>query len=161
MKLTDFLLPNTLLQGVEVSSKKRAFELIGQLVADVLNQVEHREEQVCPIACFSQLIKREKLGSTAIGYGVALPHAKLLEGIRFEKPIAIFLQLATPIEYDAPDHKEVDLIYALVFPEVGCEIYQPCLAEAAQTLSDKALQKSLRLAQDANELWAILASIDK
>lgn len=171
MKLTEFLSPENVLFGVDVSSKKRALELIGQRVADYLNlqqqcdaenTSEIQQDNVCPLACFSNLFKREKLGSTAINQGVALPHAKLPENsaLTLEKPIAIFLTLAEPIDYEASDNKSVDLIYALLFSENCCEAYKDMLPKIAEVLSNKTLLKQLRAAESVEELWQILENAE-
>lgn len=165
MKLTTFLSPENIHYGVELSSKKRALEFIGKLVAENLNSQFpcDKTQEFCPIDCFTNLFKREKLGSTAINNGVALPHAKLPSNdvIQLNEPIAIFLQLDTPIDYDAQDHKEVDLIYAILFPEQACEQYKGCLQEIAQQLSDKNLLKHLRSANSSEEIWQILTYSDQ
>ncbi len=165
MKLTTFLSPENIHYGVELSSKKRALEFIGKLVAENLNSQFpcDKAQEFCPIDCFTNLFKREKLGSTGINNGVALPHAKLPsnEVIQLNEPIAIFLQLDTPIDYDAQDHKEVDLIYAILFPEQICEQYKGCLQEIAQKLSDKNLLKHLRSANSSEEIWQILTYSDQ
>lgn len=163
MKLTEFLVPENVLFDVDISSKKRVLELIGQKVADYLNLQQCETENVddstlCPLACFSNLFKREKLGSTGINQGVALPHAKLPDNSKFnlEKPIAIFLKLAEPIDYDASDNKNVDLIYAFLFSEKSCAGYKHCLPQIAETLSNKALLKQLRAAESVEDIWQIL-----
>lgn len=157
MKLTEFLPLDNIRVGVEVSGKKKALEQVGQLVADYLCRHAFEEHEVCPIACFSNLFKREKLGSTAINHGVALPHAKLpQEGNVLDKPVAVFLQLSEPIDYEATDNKEVDLIYAILFPEQCCATYKSYLPEIAEKLSDKHLLKLLRSAESAEDIWHIL-----
>lgn len=165
MSLTQFLKPENIRQGVFLSSKKRALELIGEIVSKSLNhQLEFQEqgELCCPIACFSNLIKREKLGSTCINNGIALPHAKLpnIPSLTLKEPIAVFLQLETPIDYDAADHKEVDLIYAVMFPEGSCEKYRGCLHQIAQLLTEKNVVKQLRSATSVDEIWQILSYAD-
>lgn len=171
MKLTQYLVPENIQQGVFLSSKKRALELVGKLVAASLNrqcQTELNAEEapsdnaVCPVECFSQLFKREKLGSTALNHGVALPHSKLPSNDQFslETPIAVFLQLETPIDFEADDHKEVDLIYAILFPDQHCEQYSLFLGELAEKLGDKLLLKQLRAANSAQDIWAILTNVD-
>ncbi|MGX2949878.1 PTS sugar transporter subunit IIA [Ursidibacter sp. B-7004-1] len=161
-KLTEFLMPEHIQQGVFISSKKRALELVGKIVASSLNN-DTNTEQVCPVECFANLFKREKLGSTALNNGVALPHAKLPSNdiIQLEKPIAVFLQLETPIDYDAADNKEVDLIYAILFPEQYCEQYKSSLPQIAQQLSDKNLIKHLRNATSVEDIWQILHYADQ
>lgn len=165
MKLTTFLSPENIHYGVELSSKKRALEFIGKLVAENLNSQFpcDKTQEFCPVDCFTNLFKREKLGSTAINNGVALPHARLPsnEVIQLNQPIAIFLQLDTPIDYDAQDHKEVDLIYAILFPEQTCEQYKGCLQYIAQQLSDKNLLKHLRSANSSEEIWQVLTYSDQ
>ncbi|MFA9499515.1 PTS sugar transporter subunit IIA [Mannheimia sp. E30BD] len=165
-KLTEFLSPENIRQGVLVSSKKRALELVGKVVAESINhakQHSHEESEIlCPIECFSNLFKREKLGTTGLNQGIALPHAKLpaCESVILEKPIAIFLQLEEAIDYEAQDHKDVDLIYAIMFPENSCEQYKGCLPQIAKQLSDKSLLKQLRAAESAEDIWQILVYAD-
>lgn len=161
MKLTDFLVPETIRQGAILSSKKRALEQLGKIVADYLNP-QLGEQALCPVECFTNLFKREKLGSTALNNGVAMPHAKLPPNSRLslDKPIAVFLQLESAIDYEAADHREVDLIYAVLFPEHCCAEYRTLLAEIAERLSDKNLQKHLRAANSVEEIWDVLAYAD-
>lgn len=165
MKLTEFLSPENIHQGVVLSSKKRVLEYLGKLIAESYNlqcQITEYGEGVCPVECFGNLFKREKLGSTSINHGIAIPHAKLpsTAKIVLEKPIAVFLQLETPIDYEASDNKDVDLIYAIMFPENSCQQYKGALAEIAQKLSDKTLAKQLRLATSAEEIWQLLERAD-
>lgn len=164
-QLTTFLTLENIHSGVVISSKKRALELLGKLVAERLNeqfQTEQPEQEVCPVECFANLFKREKLGSTSINYGVALPHAKVPcnEKIQLKEPLAIFLQLESEIDYEAVDHKGVDLIYAVFFPEGCCEQYKDCLQDIARQLSDKNLLKHLRAASSQEELWQVLHYAD-
>lgn len=167
-KLTEFLSPENIRQGVLVSSKKRALELVGKIVSESLNtskyltETDENSEEICPIDCFSQLFKREKLGTTGLNQGIALPHAKLpaCNTLILEKPIAVFLQLEEAVDYEAQDNKEVDLIYAIMFPENSCEQYKHCLVEIAQQLTDKTLLKQLRAANSAEDIWQILIYAD-
>lgn len=167
-KLTEFLSPENIRQGVLVSSKKRALELVGKIVSESLNtskyltETDENSEEICPIDCFSQLFKREKLGTTGLNQGIALPHAKLpaCNTLTLEKPIAVFLQLEEAVDYEAQDNKEVDLIYAIMFPENSCEQYKHCLVEIAQQLTDKTLLKQLRAANSAEDIWQILMYAD-
>ncbi|HHW7507278.1 TPA: PTS sugar transporter subunit IIA [Mannheimia haemolytica] len=167
-KLTEFLSPENIRQGVLVSSKKRVLELVGKMVAESLNhsptfqQNEEESETLCPIECFTNLFKREKLGTTGLNQGVALPHAKLpaCTSVELEKPIAVFLQLEEAVDYEAQDNKEVDLIYAIMFPENSCDQYKHCLPKIAQKLTDKSLLKQLRAAESAEDIWQILVYAD-
>ncbi|AHG76122.1 PTS system, nitrogen regulatory IIA-like protein [Mannheimia varigena USDA-ARS-USMARC-1296] len=166
-KLTEFLSPENIQQGVLVSSKKRVLELIGKVIAKSINQAHpqlsnEENSNICPVDCFSNLFKREKLGTTGLNQGIALPHAKLpaCESIELDKPIAVFLQLEEAIDYEAQDNKEVDLIYAIMFPENSCKQYKNCLPQIAQQLTDKSLLKQLRAANSVEDIWQILMYAD-
>lgn len=163
MKLTEFLTPDHIYCDVVASSKKRLLELAGKTVAESLHQEYNLDaKEMCPVGCFENLFKRERLGCTSIGNGIALPHAKLpLTCAELSQPIALFFKLEHPINYEASDNKEVDLIYTMMFPEGCCEKYKGCLQKIAQKLSDKALAKQLRSAQSPDEIWQILEYIDK
>ncbi|MDH2998938.1 PTS sugar transporter subunit IIA [Pasteurellaceae bacterium LFhippo2] len=165
MKLTEFLSPENIYYGVDASSKKRLLELVGQYVAEYLNKESDSstEENICPISCFSSLFKREKLGSTSINNGVALPHSKLSvdECPIFKKPIAVFLRLEKGVDYEAQDNRDVDLVYAVLYPEQCCDVYKDSLQIIANRLSDKALLKQLRSAEDSQTIWAILQQSDE
>ncbi len=149
---TQLLTPDNIRQGVVCSSKKRVFEMIGRIVAP---QLELPDGEHCG---FDSLFNREKLGNSGLGNGVAMPKGRLPEG---NKPIAVFLQLDTPINYEAADHREVDLIFALFIPSRNCaEFSQSVLPELAEKLLDKTLCKQLRSAQSAEEIWQIFAHAD-
>lgn len=164
MKLTEFLTIDNIRQGALISSKKRALESIGKIIAQSLNKDCNcsDEEGISPLGCFNNLFKREKLGLTNLNYGIAIPHAKLpaSENLTLEKPVAVFLQLESPIDYEAGENKEVDLIYALMFPEGDCETYKGCLQQIAQKLSDRNLVKQLRSATSTQEIWQLLEYAD-
>ncbi|MGQ0285763.1 PTS sugar transporter subunit IIA [Pasteurellaceae bacterium 22721_9_1] len=153
-KFTALLTPEYIRQGVICSSKKVALEMAGRLLAEQTQQLGVEFDEV---ECFESLFSREKLGCTAIGNGVAMPRARLLEG---DKPVAVFLQLANPIDYGAADNREVDLIFAILIPENLCQTYSPMLIELSEQLKDKALDKQLRAAQSAVEIWQIFEYAD-
>lgn len=167
MQLTEFLPPENIYYDVVASSKKKALELVGKIAADAYNaqhasEDEQATDEVCPTECFSSLFKREKLGCTYLGSGIALPHAKLaVSDTHFSKPIAVFLKLESPINYEAGEHKEVDLVYAVLFPENSCEKYKGCLQAIAHKLNDKSVAKQIRSAQSADEIWQIFDYLDK
>lgn len=174
MNLTEFLTPDHIYCDFMISSKKRLLEFIGKTVAESINQTCFVDEKgVCPVDCFTHLFQREKIGCTGLGNGIALPHAKLPSAKyaldsksndaqqETEQPIAIFIKLEAPIEYEAGDHKAVDLVYAMMFPEHCCEKYREGLYQIAQKLSDKNIAKQLRTAQTTDEIWQIFEYIDK
>ncbi|VGM96395.1 Nitrogen regulatory protein [uncultured Avibacterium sp.] len=152
-KFTQLLSPENIRQGLVCSSKKRVFETISRIVADQIHGEDDPEH-----SSFDCLFNREKLGNSGLGNGVAMPKGRLHTG---NKPIAVFLQLATPIDYEAADHRDVDLIFALLIPAEACgEFSQSVLPELAEKLLDKSLCKQLRAAQSAEEIWQIFEYAD-
>lgn len=149
MKFTELLTPENIRQGVLCSSKKRLLELVAEMIA--------QQGNLDPHLCFDKLFNREKVGCTCIGNGVAIPHAKLPEG---EKPLAVFIQLENPIEFNAADRREVDLFFAIMLPEQQCQACLPMLQALAQKLMDKSLCKQLRNAKSAVEIWQIFEMVD-
>lgn len=149
MKLTQLLTLDNIRQGVMSSSKKRTLEILSEIVAAQTGG----DSQVY----FETLCEREKVGCTALGGGIALPHAKLGEG---DQPIAVFLQLANPIDYKAADNREVDLLFALFIPEGLCNSCKPLLPEIAKKLGNKTVVKQLRAAHNKEEIWDVFVRLD-
>ncbi|MFC0322691.1 PTS IIA-like nitrogen regulatory protein PtsN [Gallibacterium melopsittaci] len=149
MKITDFLKKENIRTGLLCSSKKRVFELICNIVS---SQIEEQEN-----SCFEAICHRERMGNTGLNNGIAIPHAKLSVG---DKPVAVFLQLDTPIKYDSADHRDVDLIFAILIPETCCPSCSPLLPYLAECFSDKNLCKQLRLAKSPDEVWSIFLAHD-
>lgn len=118
----------------ELSSKKRAFEKLAELLSH-----EGSEDGFENEAVFNALIAREKLGSTALGNGIVLPHASL--NVAYAK--AALLLLDESIDMDTPDKKPVHLLLALIVPKDQTETYQPLLSELAIVLNRKGLVKTL------------------
>lgn len=153
MKFTDLLTPDNIRQGIICSSKKTLLELIGRIVAKQC-QLDGFDE----VQCFENLFNREKLGCTALGGGIALPRARLPKGT---SPVAVFLQLANAVNYDATDNRNVDLIFALCIPEEQCTDYKDILVQLSEKLTDKTLCKQLRNAQSAVEIWQVFEYMDQ
>ena len=164
LKFTELLSPENIRQGLVCTSKKRAFEIISCLVAKQLSEqnkdVENAEDidlQDTETLCVDCLFSREKLGNSSLGNGLAMPKGRLPLG---NKPIAVFLQLNAPLEYDAPDHREVDLVFALLTPTEHCSNLVQELPDLVERLKDKSLIKQLRNAQSAEEIWQIFQFSD-
>ena len=165
MLLTEFLTAENIHLDTPVSCKKRALEIAGKLLADAMRKQlpeEIESDDACPIACFDALLKREKLGCTALNNGVAMPHAKLANACTqsLEKPIAVFMKLEQPVDYEAQDRKEVDLIYAILFPEQSCHHYKAYLPKIAEKLSDKNIIKQIRTAETEEDIWQLFCYLD-
>lgn len=116
------------------ASKKRALDLLSEKLADAFPNLTQRE-------VFDSLISRERLGSTGLGHGIAIPHGRLA-GI--DHAAGAFLKLRDGIDYDAPDHKPVDLLFALIVPEVCTEEHLKILASLAQMFADESMVERLR-----------------
>ena len=144
MDLSDILLAQTtLLEQQPLSGRKTLFELIGKLVSE-----QHPDIKAQHVAQAIQA--REKLGSTAIGFGVAIPHARL-PGL--EQPVAVLIHLKSPIFYDDDDQESVDLIFSLLVPEDATEQHLQLLASIAKRLSETKYRDALRAATSSQQLF--------
>ncbi|HXZ49148.1 MAG TPA: PTS sugar transporter subunit IIA [Usitatibacter sp.] len=139
MNLVSRLLPPShVVLGLDVSSKKRLFEQIGLLFEN--------SRQVPRARVFDALFDREKLGSTALGFGVAIPHGRIKS---LKEPVCAFVRTASPIPFEAPDGEPVSLVFALLVPEHANETHLELLSELAQMFSDAGLREALAAAGDA------------
>ncbi len=142
------MLPNGILEprrvsiGDPASSKKRVLEQAARLLADLAE--EPTAEQV-----FERLLERERLGSTGLAGGVALPHARM-PGIKQCR--GAFLRLAEPVEFDALDGEPVDLVFALLVPENANEEHLQLLARLAGMFNEERLRQRLRSAESEEAL---------
>lgn len=143
MDLSTLLNPDCTRRAVEVSSKKKALELLGQLAAPRLSNTSAFD-------VFESLLQRERLGSTGIGYGIAIPHGRVADA---SKPVAILMTLAESIDFDAIDNQPVDIIFALLVPENQHEQHLHTLAAVAQRLNDKQCTRAMRDASSDMELY--------
>jgi PTS system nitrogen regulatory IIA component len=133
MNLVSRLLPlNHVLLDLDVSSKKRLFEQIGLLFEN--------SRQIPRLRVFDALFDREKLGSTGLGYGVAIPHGRIKT---LKEPLCAFVRTAAPIAFESPDGQPVNLIFAMLVPEHANETHLELLSELAQMFSDAALRDAL------------------
>lgn len=152
IKFTELLRPEYIRQGLICSSKKRLFEIITQIIAEQI-QLENAEQ-----LCFDCLLSREKIGNSGLGNGIAMPKARIPGG---NVPLAVFIHLDSPVDYESADHRDVDLVLALLVPEKMCEQYMSVLPELADNISDKTLCKQLRAAQSVEEIWHIFENFDQ
>ena len=138
MNLVSRLLPlNHVLLGLDVSSKKRLFEQIGLLFEN--------SRQIPRSRVFDSLFDREKLGSTGLGYGVAIPHGRIKT---LKEPVCAFVRTAAPIAFESPDGQPVNLVFAMLVPEHANETHLELLSELAQMFSDGELRDALAATPD-------------
>ncbi|TXH88764.1 MAG: PTS sugar transporter subunit IIA [Rhodoferax sp.] len=145
-RLASILPPDHVVAHVEVSSKKRAFEEAGLLFENL--------HGLSRALVTDSLFSRERLGSTGLGHGVAIPHGRI-KGLK--APMAAVLQLAQPIGFDAPDEKPVSLLIFLLVPEAATQKHLEILSEIAELLSDAALREQLTTSTQATELHGLIA----
>jgi len=134
MNITDLLIPERVTCCHDVGSKKRLLEHISELLAD-------NSPELSPNEIFDALLNREKLGSTGLGKGVAIPHGRMAS---LQKPVCAFVKLDTPVDFDAADGQPVDLIFALLVPEDSTEEHLQVLSTIAEIFSNASISMALR-----------------
>lgn len=140
-QLSAMLVPETVQVDVDAPSRRRVFEHAAALLARVHGVPAHEVTQ--------QLVERERLGSTALGCGVAIPHARVA---RLRTPLAAVLRLRDPVPFDAPDDRPVSLLVFMLVPQAATQRHLEALSEIAEMLSDAALRGELMAAAGADEL---------
>ena len=145
-RLASILPASQVLVGIEVTSKKRAFEEAGLLFENL--------HGLSRALIADSLFARERLGSTGLGHGVAIPHGRI-KGLK--APMAAVLQLSQPIGFDAPDEQPVGLLIFLLVPEAATQKHLEILSEIAELLSDASLRERIKSAPTAEQLHALIA----
>ena len=144
-RLASILPAAQVLVGVDATSKKRAFEEAGLLFENLYG--------LSRALVTDSLFSRERLGSTGLGHGVAIPHGRI-KGLK--APMAAAFQLLKPIGFDAPDDQAVSLLIFLLVPEAATQKHLEILSEIAQLLSDADMRQRLVTTTDATELHGLL-----
>lgn len=145
MQLKDFIAQNAILPSIKVANKKQLFQEISARAA-LISGIGERE-------IFDTLWQREKLGSTGVGNGIAIPHGKLAKAGRM---FGLFVRLDTPVDFDATDGIPVDLVCVLIAPESAGADHLKALAQVARTLRDSAFTTLLRATRDEAGIYALL-----
>jgi len=146
-RLAAILPADNLLVNVDASSKKRAFEQAGLLFEN--------HHQMARALVTDNLFARERLGSTGLGHGVAIPHGRV-KGLK--NPLAAVLRLQQPIAFDAPDDEPVSLLIFLLVPEAATQRHLEILSEIAEMLSDRELRKQRKAEPVAARLQKLIAA---
>lgn len=142
MQITELITPDRVACNVKVGSKKRTLELLGGLIAGDVPDLTQPE-------VFESLVGRERLGSTGLGRGVALPHGRLKNHPR---TVGAFMKLEGGVDFDAADNAPVDLIFALLVPEQSTDEHLQILARLAAMFSDPQLCANLRRCANSVQL---------
>jgi len=145
MDLSDLLSVQGIVPSLKVASKKQAIQELSERAA-ALTGLPERE-------IFDTLLQRERLGSTGVGHGVAIPHGKL---VRLDRLFGLFARLDQPIDFEALDEEPVDLVFVLLAPEGAGADHLKALARIARVLRDPATAAKLRATTEANALFALL-----
>ena len=142
--LTNLLPASQVLLDFEASSKKRVFEQAGLLFENHLGLARS--------VVFDSLFAREKLGSTGLGQGIAIPHGRI-KGLK--QAAGAFLRLTTPVPFDSPDGRPVNLLFILLVPEQATEEHLQILSELAQRFSERSFREKLLVAADPAAVVAL------
>ena len=145
-RLASILPPAQVLVSLDATSKKRAFEEAGLLFESL--------HGLSRALVTDSLFARERLGSTGLGHGVAIPHGRI-KGLK--SPMAAVFQLASPIGFDAPDEQPVVLLIFLLVPEAATQKHLEILSEIAELLSDAPLREKIKSSVNAVELHSMIA----
>ena len=145
MEIRDLIVPQAVVAKLHVTSKKQALQELAKRAADLTGQPER--------SIFEVLIERERLGTTGVGNGIAIPHGKL-PGL--DRLYALFARLDKPIDFDAIDEQPVDLICLLLAPETAGADHLKALARVSRLLRDAAICEKLRGTDKSEALYALL-----
>ena len=143
--LTDILSPERTVCHAPGASKKRLFETIARIISEDQPSLAYEE-------VFSQLIAREKLGSTGLGQGIAIPHCRV---DACAQPLGTLITLEQAIDFDAPDEQPVDLLFALLVPGEAHQQHLDILANVARLFSQAGFCQQLRAAKDSRALFEV------
>lgn len=146
MQISDILSSERIKCDVRTTSKKASLEILADLIAS-------GDPELTKSEVFNSLLNRERLGSTGLGNGVALPHGRLKH---CNKTLGAFVRLETAVEYDAIDDNPVDLLFALLVPEDSTQEHLDLLAKLAEKFSNDGVLEQLKTANNADRTFEIL-----
>jgi len=145
MNISDLLKPAAVISSLKVQGKKHLLQELSARAAQVTHLPERK--------IFETLMERERLGTTGVGQGIAIPHGRLGD---IDEIAGVFARLETPIDYDAVDNQPVDLVFMLLAPEGAGADHLKALARVSRLLRNQAATEKLRAAKSAEALYAIL-----
>lgn len=145
MDLSELLVPGNVIPSLKATSKKQVFQELSEQASRTTGIDERR--------IFDVLLERERLGSTGVGNGIAIPHGRLAN---LDRLFGFFARIETPVEFDAIDGAPVDLVFLLLAPEAAGADHLKTLARVSRLLRDNAMCEKLRGARGADALYALL-----
>jgi PTS system nitrogen regulatory IIA component len=147
MRISDILVPERICCEVELSSKERVLEALSELLTKAsANTVPAR-------AVFDSLLARERLGSTGLGHGVAIPHGRLSY---LRQAVGAFIRMSPGIDFDAPDGDKVDMVFGLLVPETSTEEHLRILSQLAECFNRESVRRELRASTSPRGVLDIL-----
>ena len=145
MEIVDLITPKSVIANLRVTSKKQALQELARFAANLTGEQER--------AIFEVLLERERLGTTGVGAGVAIPHGKLA-GLKHLH--GVFARLETPIDFESVDEQPVDLIFLLLAPESAGADHLKALARVSRLLRDREMCEKLRGSDTGDAIYALL-----
>jgi nitrogen PTS system EIIA component len=145
MEIADILTPQCIVPKLSATSKKQALQELAKRAAPVTGLKDR--------FIFDALLQRERLGTTGVGYGIAIPHGKI-QGI--DKLFGLFARLEKPVDFDAIDEQPVDLLFLLLAPESAGADHLKALARVSRLLRNRTICDKLRGSTDADALYALI-----
>ena len=147
MEISDLLTSDRVVDRLPAASKKQVIQEISRRAAEITGLDER--------TVFSVLLERERLGTTGVGEGVAIPHGKVAD---LDRLCGLFVRLDQAVDFDSSDERPVDLVFLLLAQEGASADHLKALARVSRLMRDPAIRESLRDAADANALYAVLTS---
>lgn len=146
MPLTDLVMPDAVIPALHANGKKQVLQELAAKAAELTGQDERAVHEI--------LLQRERLGSTGVGNGIAIPHGKLA---KLDRLFGLFARLDHPIDFEALDGQPVDLVFLLLAPESAGADHLKALARIARLLRDSSVADRLRESRDARAIYSVLA----
>lgn len=146
MDLSDLIEVSAIMPALKANSKKQLLQLLAEKAAAVTELPER--------VIFDTILQRERLGSTGVGNGIAIPHGKL-NGVK--KIVGVFARLETPVDFEALDDQPVDLVFLLLAPEGAGAEHLKALSRIARVLRDTETVNKIRGTRDASAIYALLS----
>jgi PTS system nitrogen regulatory IIA component len=150
MTISALLSTQCIFLDTEISSKKKLLELIANVAAD--------RSQLSESTIYANLLNRERLGSTALGQGFAVPHARLAD---LDRTLACFFRLKEAVNFEAPDELPVDLVFTVIIPEEATDEHLIILSSLAKIFSRQEVCEAIRKAADKEEVAKIIAAAEQ
>ncbi len=150
MTISALLSPQSIFIDAEITSKKKLLELIANIVADRAHLPES--------TIYSSLLNRERLGSTGLGNGFAVPHARLEN---LDQTMGLFIRLNEPVNFESPDNIPVDLVFTIIIPEEATEEHLLILSSLAGIFSRPEVCEAIRAAASRDEIEQIIQSAEQ